>query len=253
MNFRKILALMTVILLGIFILQAFLISPEKGEIALNNFGKADIENRTAQLYIDKSVNSPNEEVIYKESKDKESGSANIVTSIVANYRALDTLGEVTVLFLAATGLSAILYNKKHAKNNFVVKEGSFILKNGIKILFPLLILAGSYIIIYGHLSPGGSFQGGAVIATALLLKLLSSKEYELDENKLKAIEVTAGVSFVSIGLYGLYAEGSFLTNFLETGTIANLFSGGIVPILYITIGLKVAVELTNIINDLMKA
>jgi len=252
-RFRNILALVLVVILGFFILQAFNISPEEGQLVIDEFGEAEIENRTAKLYINKSVNSSNQKVVYAESKNLESGSANMVTSVIANYRSLDTLGEVTVLFLAATGLGAVLYTNKKKERNFIVDEGSLILKTGIKILFPLLILAGAYIFIHGHLTPGGGFQGGAVIATAFLLKFLADREYELAEHKLKIVEVIAGISFVGLGLYGLYTDGSFLSNFLETGTIGTLFSAGIIPLIYVSIGLKVGAELTSIISNLIEA
>ncbi|MGM0410052.1 MAG: MnhB domain-containing protein [Bacillota bacterium] len=253
MRFRNILALILVLLVGFFLLGAFTISPENGEIALSNFGEAEIGNRTAQKYINKNVNTDNNEIIYKESKNEESGSANMVTSVVANYRSLDTLGEVSVLFLAATGVGAVLYSKNNKEKKFIVDEGSLILKTGIDILFPLLILAGAYIFIHGHLSPGGGFQGGAVIATAFLLKFLANKDYELAERKLKIVEGLAGVTFVALGLYGLAVEGSFLANFLNTGVVGELFSAGIIPIIYIAIGLKVGSELTNIISNLIEA
>jgi len=251
-KFRNILALILIFILGFIILQAFNISPEEGQLVINKFGEAEIENRTAQLYINKSVNSNNEKVVFAESNNLESGSANIVTSVIANYRSLDTLGEVTVLFLAATGLAAVLYTNKKKKRNFIVDEASLILKTGVKILFPLLILAGAYIFIHGHLTPGGGFQGGAVIATAFLLKFLADREYKLAEHKLKIVEVLAGVSFVGLGLYALFTEGSFLANFLQTGTVGTLFSAGIIPLIYLSIGLKVGAELTSIISNLIE-
>ena len=251
MRFRNILALIVIFILGFFILEAFTITPNEGEIALNKFGEAEIENRTAKLYINKSVNNSDQEVVYGKTKNAESGSANMVTSVVANYRSLDTLGEVTVLFLAATGLGAVLYSKK--KKNFITDEGSLVLKTGVKIIFPLLILAGAYIFIHGHLTPGGGFQGGAVVATAFLLRFLADKEFSVNEKKIKLVEGLAGITFVGLGLYGLMVEGSFLANFLNTGVVGTIFSGGIIPIIYIAIGLKVGSELTNIISNMIEA
>jgi multicomponent Na+:H+ antiporter subunit B len=253
MKFRNVIALIVIVLLGFILFQAFVITSDNGELCVSKFGQANLEDRTAQHYINKDVNNEQGEVIFNKTKNAESGSANIVTSVVVNYRAFDTLGEVTVLFLAATGLGAILYRKKEDKELMMKEDGSLILVTGVKILFPLLILLGTYIFIHGHLTPGGGFQGGSVVATAFLLMFLAKKDYRLNENKFKIVEGLAGVTFVGLGLYSLATEGSFLANFLNTGTIGQLFSGGIIPIIYIAIGFKVGAELAGIINDLVEA
>ena len=235
MKFRNFLALLLVGLFALIIFRAISITPQAGETAVNKFGQADLQNRTASRYLNKNVNTENEEVIYQKSTDLESGSANIVTSVVANYRAFDTLGEITVLFLAAAGIGVVLNLEKSKKKLFAEREASLILNTGINLLFPLLLLAGTYIFVYGHLSPGGGFQGGAVIATAFLLKMLSEKDFKIKESTINLVESTAGIIFVGIGLYGLVSRGSFLQNFLGTGTVGSLFSGGIVPLIYIAI------------------
>jgi len=268
LRFRSFFALLLIALFGYMLFQAFLITPENGELTINNFGEADIENRTAAKYINKNVNSAGStsesEVVFQKSRNLESGSANIVTSVVANYRSLDTLGEVTVLFLAAAGIGVVLKLSKEKSENsesslnliksrFASEKSSLILKTGIKLLFPLLILAGTYIFIHGHLTPGGGFQGGAVIATAFLLKLITDEEFELNEIKLSALESTAGVLFVGLGLYGLAVKGSFLYNFMSTGTVGRLFSSGIIPIIYLVVALKVGSELSSIVKNLIEA
>ncbi|TDO84616.1 Membrane bound protein complex subunit mbxF [Halanaerobium saccharolyticum] len=253
MKFRNLIALVITAAFALIILQAFTITPAAGEITLNEFGKADINNRTAQLYLNKSVNTDNKKVIYQESKNLESGSANIVTSVVANYRSFDTLGEITVLFLAAAGIGVVLNLENSKKKKFAADDSSLILNTGIKLLFPLLLLAGTYIFVYGHLSPGGGFQGGAVIATAFLLKMLSDNKFEIKEISITLVESTAGISFVGLGLYGLVTRGSFLENFMATGTVGQLFSAGIIPLIYIAIAFKVGAELTNIVKNLIEA
>lgn len=247
MRFRDYLSLLLVILLGFIVFQAFSASPDS--LSIPDFGELNLNDRTSRLYIDKNVNSSNEEVTYNQSSNLESGSSNIVTSIIANYRSLDTLGEITVLFIAAFGLAFILgSNQKNYAFDF---DSSFIVKTGVKILFPLMFLLGIYIIVNGHLTPGGGFQGGSVIATAVLLKFLAYKDYKLNHTSLSIIESLAGISFVTIGLIGLFLQGSFLTNFLNNGTLGSLFSAGIVPIIYILIGIKVGAELSKIIDNLI--
>jgi multicomponent Na+:H+ antiporter subunit B len=122
---RNLIALLITAAFAFIILQAFTIAPAPGEITLNEFGKADISNRTASRYLNKNVNSETEEVIFKETKNLESGSANIVTSVVANYRSFDTLGEITVLFLAAAGIGVVLNLEKSKKKKFAERELNF--------------------------------------------------------------------------------------------------------------------------------
>lgn len=253
MKFRNLLALLIVGIFALVIFQAISVEPQTGETAVNKFGEANLKNRTASRYLNKNVNSENEEVIYQQSSQLESGSANLVTSVVANYRSFDTLGEVTVLFLAAAGIGVVLNSEKSSRKIFAEKEASLILSTGVKLLFPLLLLAGSYIFIYGHLSPGGGFQGGAVIATAFLLKMLADKDFKTKESSITLVESGAGIIFVSFGLYGLIKSGSFLQNFMATGTVGDLFSAGIIPLIYIAIAFKVGAELTNIVKNLIEA
>ncbi len=84
-------------------------------------------------------------------------SANAVTSVVTYFRGLDTLGEVTILFLSIFGIGLGL-DKLEEKENIFSYENQ-LLKIGVEILFPLIILFGLYIIIHGHLSPGVDFKG----------------------------------------------------------------------------------------------
>lgn len=178
--------------------------------------------------------------------------SNTVTAIVVNFRGFDTLGEVTVLFLAVTALGSILYKKRHqVGERSVMFSASSIVTSGSKLLFPAIVLLGAYIFIHGHLSPGGGFQGGVVIATGFLLMLLAYENFSIGHRVLSIIESLAGITFAGIGLLGFIGGGTFLQNFLPTGVLNNLFSGGIIPIIYIAVGFKVAAELTGVIYTVL--
>jgi len=183
---------------------------------------------------------------------EETGAVNIVTSVVVVYRGFDTLGEVTVLFTAAIGLGAVIgiYRKKRV--NRKVESSSLIVYTGCRFLFPILLLVGTYIFIHGHLTPGGGFQGGAVIASAFLLMYLGCKGKRINENLSKVVEVLGGLTFIGLGIAGLIMGKDFLFNFLPKGEPAALLSAGIIPIIYIAIGLKVGSELTGIIDNLIE-
>ena len=182
---------------------------------------------------------------------KETGATNIVTSVVVNYRGFDTLGEVTVLFIASIGVGAVIstIGEKTARK---IEPASLILSTGCRVLFPLILVFGSYIFIHGHLTPGGGFQGGAIIASAYLLIYLGCRERRINAKVSMSLESLGGLLFVVVGLIGLAMGGYFLTNFLPKGTPNLLFSAGVIPIIYIAIGFKVGSELTGIIDNLIE-
>lgn len=182
---------------------------------------------------------------------KETGAVNIVTSVVLNYRGFDTLGEITVLFIATIGLGALLKTHKERKKKRDVTPASLVLSTGCRFLFPLLIVFAIYIIFHGHLSPGGGFQGGAIIASAFLLTYLGCNRARANERRYKLIESSGGLVFVIVGVLGLIFGGYFLLNFLPKGTPFSLFSAGIIPIIYIAIGLKVGSELVSVIDNMV--
>ena len=181
---------------------------------------------------------------------EETKAANIVAAVVVNYRGFDTLGEVTVLFIAAVGLAAVLHTRKEEAAQAGAEPASLIVLTGCRLLFPLILLLGAYVFVHGHLTPGGGFQGGAVVASGFLLISLGCRGRGLRSAGLAVTESLAGLAFVVVALLGLVVGGSFLLNFLPEGSAFALFSGGVIPIIYVAIGLKVGSELGGIIGDL---
>jgi len=234
---KKYLAIFLLLIVGFYLIQAFNLVPF-GE---NRVGNIDDESTVGAYYLKNTV--PKTSV------------ANVVTAIVVNYRGFDTLGEVTVLFLATTGLGSILFRKrKHGeKEERVLKESSQLVRIGSRLLFPFIALLGIYVFIHGHLTPGGGFQGGAIIATGFLLMLVAYKNYRLGHGTLTWIESLAGITFAGIGIWGLITGGTFLENnaFPGLGNVNDLISGGVIPIIYIAVGFKVAAELTGVLDILL--
>jgi multicomponent Na+:H+ antiporter subunit B len=186
---------------------------------------------------------------------EDTGAPNIVTAVVLNYRALDTLGEVTVLFIASLGVGVFLslQGKRDTEGKHDLPPASLIVRRGSQFLFPLILLFGGYIFLHGHLTPGGGFQGGSVIASAFLLMFLGNAGYRLRQRPLAVTESLAGITFVIIGLIGLVIGGYFLNNFLPKGSEFALFSAGVIPILYTAIGLKVGAELVGIVANMFES
>lgn len=187
---------------------------------------------------------------YAENGVKDHAGSNLVTSIVTVYRGLDTLGEVTVLFVSAAGLSFLLGIGRKKKRTPKM-ESSPIVQTSTGILLYPIILFGIYIFIHGHLTPGGGFQGGAVAASGAALILLTFAEAKISHKALAVTESIAGFFYVGLGFITLWFTGSFLANkVIGIGEWGELFSAGIIPIIYILIGLKVGAELSGLLADL---
>jgi multicomponent Na+:H+ antiporter subunit B len=164
---------------------------------------------------------------------------------VVTYRGLDTLGEVTVLFIATAGIGFLMGKKK--KIITPKRPASELLQNGASFLLPIIILFGVYIFVHGHLTPGGGFQGGVVIASGILLMMLINEGW--NHNVFHFIESFSGLFYVAIGVLGMVLASGFLDNrILPLGTFGTLFSAGAIPIIYSLIGLKVGAELVGILH-----
>lgn len=179
------------------------------------------------------------------------GVANAVTTAVVYFRGFDTLGEIAVLFIASLGIGLML----HTNSTCTIKaESNFMLQTASKLLFPIILLFGIYVMIYGHLSPGGGFQGGVIIASGVLLLLISHKTFEVPHAVIVALETFAGVSYVLIGLIGLLVLDTFLGNFLphDISQMGMLISGGVIPLIYIIVGVKVGSEMSMIVQNIIQ-
>ena len=177
----------------------------------------------------------------------ETATANAVTSVVTYFRGFDTLGEVTILFLSIFGIGLGLEGYREKLNIFAFENQ--LLKIAVDILFPLIILFGFYIIIHGHLSPGGGFQGGVVIASAFLLMFLAKgDEFDLNHKIISLAEALSGAGFILLGFLGLLTIDRFLGGFLPLGDMGSLFSGGVIPLIYIFVGIKVSAEITALVE-----
>ncbi len=119
---------------------------------------------------------------------------------------------------------------------------SIIVKTVTRLTVWLILLYGIYIVVHGHLSPGGGFAGGVIIALSFIhLMLAYGKEMalkKLSEGLLGVWESTGGLVFLVIALLGLTA-GYFFKNFLPAGEPFHLVSAGTIPLSYIAISVKV--------------
>lgn len=180
----------------------------------------------------------------------EVGAANLVTAVVVTYRGLDTLGEVTVLFIAAAGVGLLLRRRRAAEPVATERRrASEIVETAAQLLLPIIVLFGIYVFINGHLTPGGGFQGGAIIASGVMLLLVALPSPRLSRGLLAATESISGFGYVVIGVLGAILAGGFLDNrILGLGQFGTLFSAGAIPLIYVLIGLKVGSELSSVLD-----
>ena len=184
---------------------------------------------------------------------RELGAPNVITGILLTYRAFDTLGEVAVLFMVAAGVGLLLGagGKERGEVQAGMREtpSTEIVQNGADILVPLIAIFAAYIVMHGHLGPGGGFQGGAVMASCVLLLLLAKPDYRIKLAHLSVIESLAGLLIVVVGIAGIILAGGFLDNrVLPLGEFGAFFSAGAIPVLSVLLGVKVGCELSVIIE-----
>lgn len=189
---------------------------------------------------------------------------NAVASIVFDYRAADTLGEEFILFAAVAGIALLLRAQRDeveatsedaAPGRDVPPTSDAVHLAGV-VFSGGAVLLGGYTIVHGHLTPGGGFQGGVVLAGALLM-LYVADDYDTFQRitSMRLLEreeaVGAGL-FALVGLAGIVGGTGFLANFLPLGTPGRLVSAGTVPLLNLAVGLAVAAGSVLIVDEFLE-
>ena len=126
---------------------------------------------------------------------------------------------------------------------------SLIVKTITRLTVGLILLYGIYIVLHGHVSPGGGFAGGVIMALSFIhLMLAFGKETvlkKLNENRASIFESLGAIMFISIAILG-FLGGYFFLNLLKKGEPFRLFSAGIIPLCNIAISFKVGAGLFSI-------
>jgi multicomponent Na+:H+ antiporter subunit B len=159
---------------------------------------------------------------YLERGEEEGGAPNIITGIILNYRGYDTMGEVSVIFSALCAVVALLDREKRGKSRSAVDlsevKSSVIVRTVVRIAVPVIILFAVSTILHGETSPGGGFQGGAIVGASIILFTLTFGLPEsTDRMTLGAripLESSAMLAFLSMGFIGLALGVEFLTYLL---------------------------------------
>jgi len=122
---------------------------------------------------------------------------------------------------------------------------STIVKKVSQLVAGLIFMYGIYIILHGHLTPGGGFAGGAIVAGAFILLILAFGSSALNLKKEVAgssnTESVAILLVVILALMSLFLSAKvFFGNFLPKGEAGTLLSAGVIPLYNIFIGIEVA-------------
>lgn len=184
---------------------------------------------------------------YIENGLEETGAVNIVAGMILDYRAFDTLGESHVLFIATITVLIMMRSDKKKKTLDEMKFepcDDVILQTVARVLVPVIMIFGLYVILNGHISPGGGFSGGAVIGAGLIL-YLNAFGFEKTE-KFFTERLYKIVTFVSLAFYALakcysfFCGANHLESGISTGTPGAIISAGLILPLNIAVGLVVA-------------
>lgn len=123
-------------------------------------------------------------------------------------------------------------------------------------LAPFVLLFGFYVVSHGHLSPGGGFQGGAVLASAIILLALSrglqSVQRSFPAGSLRLLEIAAFLLILAMGVAGILTGHGFLGNFLPLGRPGEVPSAGFIFFLNLLIGLEVGCGISLILYYLLR-
>ncbi|MFJ8627036.1 MnhB domain-containing protein [Kitasatospora sp. NPDC093550] len=171
--------------------------------------------------------------------------ANIVSSVNFDQRAFDTLGEESILFGSVLGAGMLLRLARDERKRRAAAEPVLPTTRLFgATLLPVTVLTGGYLIAHGALSPGGGFQGGVALATALHLAYVAADYRVLKRIRpLAALDVADAVAagaFAALGLVGLASGAGYLANTLPLGTFNQLSSSGLVAVVNAVVGVEVA-------------
>lgn len=185
---------------------------------------------------------------YIESGLSETGAVNFVTGMILDYRAFDTLGESNVLFCATITVLILLQASKKKKSldedMLFEPHDDPILRMSARVLVPVIMLFGIYVVLNGHISPGGGFSGGAIIGSGLILyqnafgftharKIFNEKTY-------KTISAAALLTYCLCKTYSFFTGANHLNSHIPLGVPGHILSSGLILILNICVGMVVA-------------
>lgn len=184
---------------------------------------------------------------YLEQSTAEIGIPNVVTSVLASYRAFDTLGEVVVIFAAGVGVLLLLATCTPSRNSRRIDTTDSaahhkILRIVSKILIPPILIFALYVQFHGEYSPGGGFQAGVIFATAIILYTLffglRVASRVINQAAVQILAALGVLIYGSVGLISLFNGKAFLD---YSALTENPLLGQHLGILVIELGVGITV------------
>ena len=181
----------------------------------------------------------------------DTGAANLVSAIYLNYRLFDTLFEILVFSVAVLGVRFYLLERGKEEVVAEIPE-SQVVRTSADLLLPLILLLGIYLVLFGHLSPGGGFSGGTVAGTGLLLCAVALGAdvvgRRFHEPTLERFEWGVLLAILLLALFPVVLRRLPLTDLLSPGRVGSMVSGGSILIYNVLIGVKVFIGTWVIIH-----
>jgi multicomponent Na+:H+ antiporter subunit B len=171
--------------------------------------------------------------------------ANVVSAVNFDQRAIDTFGEESILIASVVGAAALLRPSKEETERRVPDLGRSLESTRLigYVMLPVTLVLGFDVVLHGGTTPGGGFQGGVILATALHLLYVAGSYQALDRLRpVTTFEIADSVGaagFAVIGLIGLASTGAFLGDFLPQGHFGQILSTGTVQVLSGVVGVEV--------------
>lgn len=179
---------------------------------------------------------------YVERSPEEIGIPNMVTSVLADYRAYDTLGEVVVIFTAAVGVLGLLFAGEAPGVRQATMREHRVLRVVSKILIPLILLFALYVQFHGEYGPGGGFQAGVIFAAGIILYAmlfgLSNAKRVIRPGLLQMLVACGVLLYGCVGVVSLLSGGNFLD---YSSLLPDALAGRHLGIIVIELGVGITV------------
>lgn len=201
-------------------------------------------------------NPANNEVTqrYIEQGIEETGATNLVAGMILSYRVFDTFGESNVLFLAATCVTILLRRDKKnttsrdlremaREDHHDRKDRDVVLRTSVLLLLPVSVMVGFYVMLFGHLSPGGGFSGGAILGGGMILYARTfgstSVHRFFNDHMYHLVKVICLMGYALMLSYYVFTGTNGLESIIPLGTPGHIFSSGIIMPINVLVGLEV--------------
>lgn len=183
---------------------------------------------------------------------------NVVMGTNFDVRGVDTMGEEFILYAAIVGVTLLLRDEARSgrAERRTWRLRSDAVRLGGVVMIGGCLLVGLWLAAFGYVTPGGGFQGGVVVAGAILLLYLvgNHRDYRpfRDEHVLDPLEGLGAGGYVVVGLATLASGTAFLANLLGYGKAGTLLSGGTVAVLNWAAGIAVSVAMLLLFAEFLE-